>query len=366
MAKSSQEGKLCLISGDFNINLLNYNKHPLTEDFIITLGSFFLEPHILKPTRITSHSSTLIDNIFFNSIEYQTISGNLLHDLTDHLPNFLIIERSAFSRHKEKKYKRDYSNYNEEAFINEFSSIDWYDLFYGLSDTTEMFDKFYTKVNNVINSHLPLKPLTRKKSKFKTKPWITPGLKASNTNKNRLYRHYLKTRTCYSHTKFKCYRNKLNHLLKLSKTNYYKEYFVINKAKTKEIWKGIKQRICLKSKGSTLPSKLIINEHEITNHKVIADQFNKFFSNIGKNLASAVPKTNLAFDYYLDKPQASSFFLSPTNSTQIENLIMSLSSIKACAHLVFQPPFLRLFYQSLFSCSLIAHSLLVWCQINLN
>ena len=242
IGKISQEGKLCLISGDFNINLLNYDKHPLTEDFINTLGSFFLEP-LLKPTRITSHSSTLIDNIFFNFIEYQAISGNLLHDLTDHLPNFLIIERFAFSRHKEKKYKRDYSNYNEEAFINEFSSIDWSDLFHGLSDTTEMFDKFYTEVNNVINSH------------------------------------------------------------------YYKEHFVINKAKTKEIWKGIKQLICLKSKGSTLPSKLIINEHEITNHKVIADQFNKFFSNIGKNLASAVPKPNLAFDHYLDKPQASSFFL---------------------------------------------------------
>ena len=73
---------------------------------------------------------------------------------------------------KRKKYKRDYSNYNEEAFINEFSSIDWSDLFHGLSDTTEMFDKFYTKVNNVINSHLPLKPLTRKESKFQTKPWI--------------------------------------------------------------------------------------------------------------------------------------------------------------------------------------------------
>ena len=72
--KISQEGKLCLISGDVNINLLNYDKHPLTEDFINTLGSFFLEPHILKPTRITSHCSTLIDNIFFNSIEYQTIS----------------------------------------------------------------------------------------------------------------------------------------------------------------------------------------------------------------------------------------------------------------------------------------------------
>ena len=65
IGKINQERKLCLISGDFNINLLNFDKHPLTEDFINTLGSFFLEPHILKPTRITNHSATLIDNIFF-------------------------------------------------------------------------------------------------------------------------------------------------------------------------------------------------------------------------------------------------------------------------------------------------------------
>ena len=91
---------------------------------------------------------------------------------------------------------------------------------------------------------------------------------------------------------------------------------MINKAKTKEIWKGIK------SKG--LPSKLIINEQEITkfNNKAITDQLNRFFSSIGKNLTSAVPKPNLPFNCYLDKPQASSF-LSPTNSTEIENIIMS-------------------------------------------
>ena len=33
-----------------------------------------------KPTRITEHSTTLIDNIFFNSLEYHTVSGNLVTD----------------------------------------------------------------------------------------------------------------------------------------------------------------------------------------------------------------------------------------------------------------------------------------------
>jgi len=78
---------------------------------------------------------------------------------------------------------------------------------------------------------------------------------------------------------------------------------MINKEKTKKIWKGIKQLLCLKSKGSTLPSKLIINEQWITNDKAIADQLlNKFFSepSIRNNLASAVPKPNLPFNCYLN------------------------------------------------------------------
>ena len=62
--------------------------------------------------------------------------------------------------------------------------------------------------------------------------------------------------------------------------------------------------MCLRSNGSISPSKLIINEHKITNDKAIADQLNKIFSNIGKNLASTIPKTNLPFNHYLDKPQA--------------------------------------------------------------
>jgi len=36
----------------------------------------------------------------------------------------------------------------------------------------------------------------------------------------------------------------------------------------------------IKSKGSTSTSNLIINEHEITDDKAIADQLNKCFSNI--------------------------------------------------------------------------------------
>ena len=64
-----QESKLCLFMGDFNIDLLKSNSHPQSENFIDTLGSFFFQPQILQPTRITSHSATLIDiQIIFNPV----------------------------------------------------------------------------------------------------------------------------------------------------------------------------------------------------------------------------------------------------------------------------------------------------------
>ena len=52
-----------IITGDFNINLLHYDDHSETAEFLSMMLSFEYIPLISLPTRITSHSCTLIDNI---------------------------------------------------------------------------------------------------------------------------------------------------------------------------------------------------------------------------------------------------------------------------------------------------------------
>ena len=47
-------------------------------------------PLINKPTRITSHSATLIDNIFFNALGIIHNSGIFLNDISDHFLIFTI------------------------------------------------------------------------------------------------------------------------------------------------------------------------------------------------------------------------------------------------------------------------------------
>jgi hypothetical protein len=116
----------CIIIGDFNLDLLNYESHPKTDEFMNILVTSFFQPYILQPTRITEHTATLIDNIFFNSLEHLVISGNLIYDLTDHLPNFLIINKYSTLPNNITMFKREYSKFNESALIVEVQSIDWH------------------------------------------------------------------------------------------------------------------------------------------------------------------------------------------------------------------------------------------------
>ena len=82
MEKISKENKLIFLIGDFNINLLNYESHGETDDFINTMISHYLLPHILHPTRVTDHSATVIDNIFSNNTSYETTSGNIITQIS--------------------------------------------------------------------------------------------------------------------------------------------------------------------------------------------------------------------------------------------------------------------------------------------
>ena len=61
----SKKQKSIFLLPDFNVNFLNYNKHNPTNDVSDSLASNSFIPLILQPTRITSHSNTLID-IFSN------------------------------------------------------------------------------------------------------------------------------------------------------------------------------------------------------------------------------------------------------------------------------------------------------------
>ena len=109
---------------------MNYNEHNQTNEFFDSLASNSFIPFILQPTRITSHSNTLIDNIFSNVIDPDIISGNLTATISDNLPQFSIIPNMFGNIHDNKSniYERDWSKFDRENFILDYFSAEWKDL----------------------------------------------------------------------------------------------------------------------------------------------------------------------------------------------------------------------------------------------
>ena len=131
---------------------------------------------LLQPTRITSYSNTLIDNIFSSVIDPSIISGNVTATISDHLPLFSIIPNmfGNIPGDKSNIYERGWSKFERENFILDYFSVEWEDLLkideLNADNSTK---KFLDKINMLVNTYALLKRVKKYKLKFKSKSWIT-------------------------------------------------------------------------------------------------------------------------------------------------------------------------------------------------
>ena len=86
LQKISKGKKNVFLLGDFNVDLLKYEKHAETNEFIDSLSSYTYLPYILHQNRVTCHSQTIIDNIFSKYISKEEVCGDLTSTISDHLP----------------------------------------------------------------------------------------------------------------------------------------------------------------------------------------------------------------------------------------------------------------------------------------
>ena len=97
MDKLASENKEIYLMGDFNIDLLKLETNVSINDYYNILTTNLFVPRITLPNRITSHSKTLIDNIFSNAPNFlQGISRNFTFSISDHLPQFIYMPREDY------------------------------------------------------------------------------------------------------------------------------------------------------------------------------------------------------------------------------------------------------------------------------
>ena len=91
--------------GDFNFDLLKIDSDHVIQHFFNLLCSYGCLPHVLQSTRVTENTATVIDNIFSNNIQDNTISGDILLTLSEHFSQFLSVKREMVDIKKVNIYQ---------------------------------------------------------------------------------------------------------------------------------------------------------------------------------------------------------------------------------------------------------------------
>ena len=161
---------------------------------------------------------------------------------------------------------------------------------------------YFTRVQtftDIYNANFPLKEINVN-SKSIASPWISKGLKKSSKEKQRLYIEDLKNKTIESEQKYKGYKHLFEKLRKKAKVNYYSNLIKKCGNDSKHKWRIMKEISGkMKSTTNSLPKTIKVGNQNYYEHKNIANEFNKFFTQVGPNLASKIPKVNTQIEEYI-------------------------------------------------------------------
>ena len=216
LALISKQKLSCLIAGDINIDLKNFHIHLDTKAYLDTLILNNFLPVVAMPTRITERSATIIDHIYYSNgtkNEGNAITaGNFWSDITDHLPNFILLENTKNMVYKTKDIPliRLYNPKNINKFTTAVGNIQWDDL-YEYGNIEEAYNFFHAKITACHDECFKLVRMSRKCSKDKI--WITRGLRKSINYKNKLYKKWIISQNPENENSYRSYLKILKKLL---------------------------------------------------------------------------------------------------------------------------------------------------------
>ena len=312
---SGKKYKGIYLLGDWNIDLLKQDSNPVVSQFTNILYSYSCLPLIVKPTRVTDNSATLIDNIWTTEAEYNTRNNILYTDISDHFPiiSSFSCDNNPISR-KEIVKKRFFSNKNIDKFLKEISEISWNDL-YVLNCANTAYNSFESMFLKSFESSFPLRNI-RTNKKDELCPYITTGLKNSIKERKRLERLSIKWPLSFKE-KYKTFRNKLTNLLRIAKNKYYIEDLKSKQGNSKATWKILNTVL-----GKPVSSKdhtFIDLNSDISS---TPDAFNKHFLEAGRTIINE--ERQGLYRNYLSNPPNVSLYLTPTTQEEIKKYLDNL------------------------------------------
>ena len=295
---------------------------------ISTLSAYDFLPAILLPTRLMS--KTLVDHIFIRlkcGNNLNLTSGNILSDITDHLPVFLNLDsNSTKSKTTNRPWIRIFSEHNKALFKAKFEASRWDYLIIG-ETVDDMYKAYYKNILSIYDECFPLVKLSRKRAK--DKKWITQSLRNCIRKKNLLYSKKIKSPNPQNVTKYNKYHNVLTSCIRQAEIMYYQNMLSDKRTATVKFWKVFGSTLNNKNSSKSYLQKLVINGEDITDHHEISNNLNRYFCEVGKVIHDSIQATDKHFTQYMKNKINEVFFLSPITESNILRELKQINPRKA-------------------------------------
>ena len=227
------------------------------------ISSFSFRPLVLQPSRVTSKSFTLIDNIFTNDMSCFSSGGNITSSISDHFAQFCQLDIFEKIPTSTTKFSRDWRNFNRERFAYEVQNINWDDVLSPDSNSNTSLNEFYSSILDLLDDMAPIKRLTKKENGLIERPWITLGISVSMKTRDDSYKDFLNENDnnlkTIKYSTYKQKRNMVTSLIRLSKNKYYSDFFIENQSNIKKTWEGIRGLLNVSKKSNNQINKLTHN-----------------------------------------------------------------------------------------------------------
>lgn len=305
--------------GDFNINILDDNKH--VHDLNSLLLSSGFANLITTATRVTQSTSSALDLLITNIETSVHTAGTISNDISDHCPVFIVYAlENTIKQNTDLITYQHISNEALDLFSLAVSTHSW-DSVLRKTNVNEAYNEFLEAFVRIYTAHFPFKQV--RKSKKIRKPWIMSEHIKMIKNKNRLYHAFLHSRSEIKLKEFKTERNRLNKILRQAKIDYYQCLFSeISRKRPDAVWKVINSVLGRQTK-SNVPKSISYKNCELSG-KALADHFNTHFVNAG-----VTHTHDSEVRYSLSKCVTETIFMEPTDEHEVFTIIKNLSNSKA-------------------------------------
>lgn len=334
-----QTGSNVIIGTDQNFDYLKISSRDKPLDLLNLFMSSNLIPTITKPTRVTHTSATLIDNLYVSHDAEVIHSAIIPYNISDHFPVFCLVGRKHLIHSKKGPLMFTHRPINSDALAQiraTLLEIDW--AYLNDLDVNAAHANFTEQLHSIVHRYAPERKVVIPAKYVIREDWMTKGLMKSSVTLTKLYKKCVKKqKTELAYTNYVTFRNEYNKLKRIAKKMYYERRFEQYKNDIKGTWKLLNSLIGhTKDKSSAhTVFKLTDNSEPVSSSDKIADEFCKYFTNIGPKLAESIHPSDKSFEAYLKSkrnPNPSSMFLDETDPEEIYKIISALKAKKSSGY----------------------------------